>query len=75
MRDEAAQGVLANLAAAWIPTRAAGPHRWLMVAGYRLEGAVVGEGVVQGQDRDAPGGIAKRGIPQQQIGAAHWMRS
>jgi hypothetical protein len=33
-----------------------------MVAADRLEAASVGEGVMQGQDRDAPGGIAKGGV-------------
>jgi hypothetical protein len=47
----------------------------MFVAGEGLEVAAVGEGVVQGQDRDAPGGIAKRGDPQHEIGAAHWVRS
>jgi hypothetical protein len=48
---QAAQGVLADLAAVWIPTRAASPPRrprQLLVAGGGLEVAVVGEGVVQG---------------------------
>jgi hypothetical protein len=63
MRDEAAQGVLANLAAIWIPTRTADPLHQLLVAGNRLEAAVVGEGVVQGQDRDAAVGIAKGSVP------------
>jgi hypothetical protein len=76
--DQAAQGVLANLAAARIPTRTA--HRlceaWqLWVVSEGAEVAVVGEGMVQGQDRDAAGGIAKGGIPQEQAGAAHWVRS
>jgi hypothetical protein len=58
MRHKGAQGVLANLAAARIPTRAADPcHRRMGIAGNRLEAAPVGEGVVQGQDRDAAGGI------------------
>jgi hypothetical protein len=69
--DQAAQGVLANLAAAQIPTRAARPHRRRLVAGNRLEVAVVGEGVVQGQDRDAAGGIANGGVPQLPAEAAH----
>jgi hypothetical protein len=61
--NEAAQGVLANLAAVRIPTRAVGPcHRSLGVAGNRLEAAAVRERVVEGQDRDAAGGIAKGGI-------------
>jgi hypothetical protein len=43
--DQAAQGVLADLAAARIPTRAAGPcHRRLGITGNRLETAWVGEG-------------------------------
>ena len=68
--DQAAQGVLGRLAAARIPTRAADPcHRRLVVAGNRLEAASVGEGVVQGQDRDAAGGIAKRGVAQLPAGA------
>jgi hypothetical protein len=54
--DQAAQGVLGGLAAAGIPTRAAcrrcrGDE--LLVASDGLEVAVVGEWVVQGQDRDA----------------------
>jgi hypothetical protein len=76
--DESAEGVLGGLAAAWIPTRAARPHcraGQLLVAGQGLEVAVVREGVVQGQDRDAAGGIAKGGVPQHAIGAAHWVRS
>ena len=69
--DQAAQGVLADLAAARIPTRAARPHcgaRQLLVAGEGLEVAVVGEGMVQGQDRDAAGGIAKGGVAQHELG-------
>ena len=76
--DQAAEGVLADLAAARIPTRAARPHcraRQLLVAGDGLEVAAVGEGVVQGQDRDAAGGIAKGGVAQLQAGAAHGVRS
>src|SRR5829696_8138429 len=75
---QAAQGVLAGLAAARVPTRAA-RRRWCgdrwSVAGEGLDVAAVGEGVVQGQHRDAPGGIAERGLPQQQAGAAHGVRS
>jgi hypothetical protein len=51
MRDQGAEGVLAGLAATWIPTRAAGRHQGaqqLPVATDGLEVAVVGEGVVQG---------------------------
>jgi hypothetical protein len=65
MRDEGTEGVLARLAAAWIPTRAAGPHRSarrLPVATDGLEVAVVGEGVLQGQHRDATGGITEGGV-------------
>jgi hypothetical protein len=75
---EAAQGVLGGLAAAWIPTRAARPHgraRQLVVAGEGLEVAVVGQGVVQGQDRDAAGGIAKRGVPHLRTPPAHGVGS
>jgi hypothetical protein len=55
--DQRAEGVLANLAAARIPTRAAGPcHRSLAIARNRLEVASVGKGIVQGQDGDAAGG-------------------
>jgi hypothetical protein len=64
--DQAAQGVLADLAAARIPTRAARRRRGTRqrsVAGHGLKVAAVGEGVVQGQHRDAPGGIAKGGVP------------
>ena len=63
--DEAAQGVLGDLPAAWIPTRAARPHcgaRLTLVLAEGLEVAVVGEGVVQGQDGDAVGGIAEGGV-------------
>jgi hypothetical protein len=63
---QAAQGVLGGLAAARIATRAARTHcgvRELSVVGDGLDAAVVEEGVVQGQHRDAPAGIAKRGIP------------
>jgi hypothetical protein len=61
---QAAQGVLAGLAAARIPTRAAGPcHHRLLGASDWLEVAAVGERVVQGQHRDVAGGIAKRCIP------------
>jgi hypothetical protein len=68
--DQAAQGVLANLAAARIPTRAADPcHHSLGVTRNRLEAAVVGEGVVQGQDGDAAGGIANGGVAQLPAGA------
>jgi hypothetical protein len=35
-----------------------------LVAGTLLEVAVVGEGVVQGQDWDAAGGIAEGGVAQ-----------
>jgi hypothetical protein len=44
VRDQAAQGVLGGLAAARIPTRAARTQRRRLVAGNRLEAAVVGEG-------------------------------
>ena len=78
MRYEGAEGMLAGLAAAWIPTRAARPHgraRQLVVAGEGLEVAAVGQGVVQRQHWDAAGGIAKRRVPQYVIGAAHGVRS
>ena len=74
MGDEAAQGVLANPAAAQIPTRAARSRRRTQqrsVAGNRPEVAVVGEGVVQGQHRDAAGGIAECGDAQQPARATH----
>jgi hypothetical protein len=58
MRHQAAQRVLGDLAAAWIPTRAARLHLRLPVAGDWPEVAAVGEGVVQGQHRNAAGGIA-----------------
>src|SRR5215203_5298311 len=64
VRNQAAQGVLAGLAAVRIPTRAADPRRRRLVAGNLLEVAAVGEGVVQGQHRDAAGGIAKGSVPQ-----------
>jgi hypothetical protein len=76
--DEAAPGMLADLAATRIATGTARPHRWagqLSVAADGLEVAAVGEGVVQGQHRDTPGGIAKRGVAQLQAGAAHRIRS
>jgi hypothetical protein len=60
--DQAAQGMLADLAAARIPTRAAGRSGRRMVAADRLEAASVGDGVVEGQDRDAAGGIAHGGV-------------
>jgi hypothetical protein len=63
--------VLANLATARIPTRAADPHRRLLVATDWLETAPVREGVVQGQDRDAAGGIAHGSIAQLPAGPAH----
>jgi hypothetical protein len=63
MGDQAAQGVLGRLAAARILARAAARHPRLGVTSDWLEAATVGEGVVQGQDRDAAGGIAKRGVP------------
>src|SRR5207247_2739698 len=63
--DQAAQGVLANLAAVGISTRAASPfHRRLAITRNWLEAAAVGEGVVQGQDRDAVGGIAEGSVAQ-----------
>jgi len=68
------KGMLANLAAAWIPTRAPGRRRrsrQRVVAGEGLEVAPVGEGVVQGQDRDLLGGIAEGGVPQPPAGPAH----
>jgi hypothetical protein len=73
MGDQAAQGVLAGLAAARIPTRAAGrrPGWQRSATGEGLEVAVVGEGVVQGQHRDAAGGIAERGVTQLPAGPAH----
>jgi hypothetical protein len=63
MGDEDAEGVLANLAAAHIPTRAAQACRraWPRSAvAEGLEVALMGEGIVQGQHWDAPGGIAER---------------
>ena len=75
---QAAEGVLGDLAAARIPTRAARAHRGvrqLSVVGDGLDAAVVGEGVVQGQHRDAPGGIAEGGVAQQPAGPAHGVRS
>jgi hypothetical protein len=72
MGDQAAQGVLANLAAARIPTRAADPcHHSLGVTRNRLEAASVGEGVVQGQDGDAARSIANGGVAQLPAGPAH----
>jgi hypothetical protein len=69
---EGAEGVLAGLAAVRVPTRAADPcHRKLGFTSDWLEAAVVGEGVVQGQDRDAAGGIANGGVAQLPAGAAH----
>jgi hypothetical protein len=69
---ESAEGVLGNLAAARIATRAVHPyHRRLLITGNRLEAAVVGEGIVQGQDRGAPRGIAKGGIAQLPAGPTH----
>jgi hypothetical protein len=52
--DQAAQGMLANLAAARIPTRAPRARCGLSVAGNRLESVSVGERMVEGQDRYAP---------------------
>jgi hypothetical protein len=75
---QAAEGVLADLAAAGIPTRAARAHcgvRELSVVGDGLDAAAVGEGVVQGQDRDAPGGIAEGGVAQLPAGPTHGMGS
>jgi hypothetical protein len=74
VRHQNTEGVLGDLAAVRIPTRAARAHRevrQLSVVGDRLHAAVVGEWVVQGQHRDAPGGIAERGVPKQPPGAAH----
>jgi hypothetical protein len=69
--DQGAQGMLASLAAARIPTRAADPWRRRRLAADRLEVVSVGEGVVQGQDQDAPGGIAHGGVAQLPAGPAH----
>jgi hypothetical protein len=69
--NETAQRVLGGLAAARIPTRAAGPHHRVPVPTHWLEGAAVGERVVQRQHWDAAGGIAERRVPQQPAGAAH----
>jgi hypothetical protein len=72
--DQAAQGVLARLAAARVPTRAPRPHRrtrQLLIAGEGVEVAAVGEGVVQGQHRDVPGSIAKGSVAQLPVGPAH----
>ena len=71
--DEGAEGVLANLGAAQIPTRADRPcyRAWLLSAAAQGLEVAVGEGVVQGQDRDASGGIAERGVAQDQTGPAH----
>src|SRR5215216_8002616 len=66
--------MLADLAAARIPTRAARRRRevrQLSVAADGLEAGLVGEGVVQGQHRDAPGGIAEGGVAQQPAGPVH----
>src|SRR5215217_9409088 len=70
--------MLAGLAAARIATRTA--HRlygaWqLAAAGEGVEVALVGEGVVQGQHRDAAGGIAKRRVAQLPAGPPHWLCS
>ena len=68
--DQAAQGVLADLAAARIPTRTADPcHRSLGVTSNRLEAGSVGQGVVEGQDGDAAAGVAEGGVAQQRVGA------
>jgi hypothetical protein len=76
--DQATQGMLANVAAARIPTRAAGRrlggHHWPAV-GEGLEATAVRKRKVQGQDRNALGGIAKGGVAQQQPEATHWERS
>jgi hypothetical protein len=67
MGHQAAQGMLADLAAARIPTRAARAHRRVRqssVARDGLNAAVMGEGVVQRQHRDAPRGIGQSGIAQ-----------
>ena len=47
------------------------PTAGWVVASDRLEVAAVGEGVVQGQDRDAAGGIAQGGVAQLPAGPAH----
>ena len=74
--DQAAQGVLGNLAAARVPTRAAGPfRRRLGVTRNWLEAGSVREGVVEGQDRDAAGGIAYGGVAQLPAGPVHRMFS
>jgi hypothetical protein len=67
MGHQDAEGVLGDLAAARIPTRAARANRGvrqLSVVGDGLNAAVVGEGVVEGQDGDASGGIAESGVAQ-----------
>jgi Domain of unknown function (DUF2703) len=75
VRYESAEGVLGGLPAARIPTGAASSGRRGLVAGDRLEAAVVGEGIVQGQDGDAAGGIAKGGIAQPPAGPTHGLCS
>ena len=68
---EAAHGVLGDLAAARVLARAGGPcRRSLGVIENGLE-AAVGEGVVQGQDGDAAGGIADGGVAELPTGPAH----
>ena len=75
--DQPAQGVLANLAAARIPTRAARPPQGsagvVSATGWRAP--AVGKRKVQGQDGDAAGGIAKGGVAQPPAGPAHGLCS
>ena len=76
--DQAAQGVLADLGAGSVATRAAAVGRrgaWGGAVGGGSDAVAVGEGVVQGQDRDAPGGVGEGGVAQPQPGAVHGERS
>ena len=69
--DEGAEGVLAGLAAARIPTRAASSQRRQEVDRHRLAGGRRGgEGARRGST-EMRGGIAKRRVPEQPAGAAH----
>jgi hypothetical protein len=72
--DQAAKRVLAGLTATRIPTGAAGLHsgaRQSSVAAEELEVTRAREGVVQGQHRDAAGGIAEGGIAHLPAGPTH----